>query len=429
MTPAEATAKQAELALLAQAMFATKLDLAKIEKVQPEDFQNEHHRAIWRAILAEVRDGGEDAPTLVVVDRLRQAGDLETAGGASYVESFGQYKMSRMLAGFDQAAAALLECSRLRKIGAIARQVADAAEGWGDSSKTALESLKTALESVEKNASVKLTDAFYTLTTDLSEAFRRGLKTGTPLDDRVNLAPGRMFVVGGRPGDGKTTITLQLALHMLRHNPEAVCLFASCEMTEAELALKALCCLEGRDFIKPLRDEAPKAFDAVVMAANTQAPILGRLLIKPSRSIDDVTSTAHQLSRRVQLACVVVDYISAFSAPAGTRLETRTLEVGAVSRECKGLAQSLDCVVLVASQLNRAAKASVKPQPHHLRDSGAIEQDADSILLLYRPDHDDAESSAQLLVSKNRWGELGAIDLVPDLANHRFGWRSQRAET
>lgn len=428
MTPNEATAKQAELNLLAQAMFATKIDPIKAEEIKPEDFQNERHRAIWRAILTEVREGGEDAPSLVVIDRLRASGDLETAGGASYVESFGQYKIDRILAGFDKASAALLECSKLRRVGAIARQVADAAEGWGDSSKTALESLKGALDSIEKKSSVKVKPAFYALTEGLAEAFRPGLKTGTPLDDRVNLAPGRMFVVGGRPGDGKTTLTLQLSLHILKHNPDAVSLFATCEMTEAELALKALCCLEGRDFIGPLRREEPQALERVIMGANTQAPILERLLIKPSRSIDDVCSDAHRLARSHNLQCVVVDYISAFSAPAGTRLETRTLEVGAVSRECKGLAQSLECVVLVASQLNRAAKAATKPQPHHLRDSGSIEQDADSILLLYRPDHDDEESAAQLLVSKNRWGELGKIELVPDLSNHRFGWLSQRKE-
>ena len=426
MTPAEATTRQAELTLLAQAMFATTLDPHKIEEITAEDFQNEKHRAIWRAILNEVREGGEDAPTLVVIDRLRQSGDLELAGGADYVESFGQYKLDRILAGFDRAAASLLECSRLRKIGSIARQVADAAEGWGDSSKTALESLRSALDAVEQNTSVKIQQAFYALTNNLEEAFRPGLKTGTPLDHRMPLTPGRMYVIGGRPGDGKTTITLQIALHLLRKNPEMLVLFATCEMTEAELALKALCCLEGRDFITPLRKEEKGAMANVVMAANTQSTILERLLIKPSRSIDDVCADAHKLSRAGQLGCVVVDYLTSFSAPGGTRLENRTLEVGAVSAECKALSQRLGCVVLAASQLNRAAKAATKPQAHHLRDSGCIEQDSDSILLLYRPDHDDAEAAAQLLIAKNRWGELGSIDLVPDLANHRFGWSSNR---
>ena len=87
MTPAEATARQAELTLLAQSMFATTLDPQKIEAITPADFQNEKHRAIWRAIVTEIRDGGSDAPTLVIIDRLRQSGDLELAGGAEYVRS------------------------------------------------------------------------------------------------------------------------------------------------------------------------------------------------------------------------------------------------------------------------------------------------------------------------------------------------------
>ncbi len=428
MTPAEATARQAELNLLAQAMFATRLDPQDIERVKPSDFINEQHRAIWRAIVTEVREGGEDAPTLVVIDRLRQTGDLERAGGASYVESFGQYKLDRILAGFDKSAEALLECSRLRKIGAIARQVADAAEGWGDSSQTALESLKSALDVVEGASSVKLQEAFYTLTNNLEEAFKQGVPTGTPLDNRMTLTPGRMFVIGGRPGDGKTTLTLQIALHILKKNKDLTVLFATCEMTEPELALKALCCLEGRDFITPLRHDKKSSMVAVSMAVQQQASILERLFIKPSRSIDDVCADAHKLNRTSLLGCVVVDYLTSFSAPAGAKAENRTLEVGAVSRECKALAQRLNCVVLAASQLNRAAKASVKPAPHHLRDSGCIEQDADGIILLFRPDHDDEDAPAQLLIAKNRWGELGAIDVVPDLGNHRFGWRSHHEE-
>ena len=422
MTPAEAAAKQAELTLIAQAMFATKLDAEKIELVAASDFRDERHRSIWRAITLEVREGGEDAPSLVVVDRLRQSGDLELAGGAEYVESFGQYKMDRILAGFDQAREAVLECSRLRRIASIAKQVADAADGWGDSSQTALESLRSSLGDIEKSSSVKIKQAFYTLTNDLSEAFRPGITTGTPLDHRMPLTPGRMYGIGGRPGDGKTTITLQVALHMLRKNPQAIALFATCEMTEAELALKALCCLEGRDFITPLRSSQDNAMQNVMMAAQEQAQILERLLIKPSRSIDDVCADAYKLSRAGNLACIAVDYLSSFSAPTGTRYENRTLEVGAVSRECKSLAQRLGCVVLAASQLNRAAKSSAKPYAHHLRDSGCIEQDADGILLLYRPDHEDADLPAQLLVAKNRWGELGSIELIPDLGNHRFGW-------
>jgi replicative DNA helicase len=81
-------------------------------------------------------------------------------------------------------------------------------------------------------------------------------------------------------------------------------------------------------------------------------------------------------------------------------------------------------VVLAASQLNRASKDSALPTLRGLRDSGVVEQAADGCLLLHRPDHDDPEATAQLLIAKNRWGELGALDLVPDLQNHRFGWRS-----
>jgi len=423
VTPAEATHRQAELALLSQAMLATTINPEKIDRIRPEDFSDERHKFIWRAISEEIRDGGSDCPSLVAVDRLRRAGDLEIAGGAEYIESFASWSSTRIIASFDKAAEAVLECSRLRRISTIAKEVAFSADGFGSSS--ALSGLKIALDAIDQNKETKVRPALHALTHNLEDAFRSGVRTATPLDRRIALTPGRMYIIGGRPGHGKTTLTLQIVLHMLTHNPDATALFASCEMTEVELALKALCCLDGRDFITPLR--AGAGVDLVQMATVTQSPILERLFVKPCRSIDEVCADAHRLHRSQPLQCVVVDYLSAFSAPAGTVSETRSREVGAVSRECKALAQRLDCVVIAASQLNRASKAQTKPALIHLRDSGEIEQDSDGVMLLHRPDHDDDDdATAQLLIAKNRWGELGALDLVPDLANHRFGWSAKR---
>ena len=109
-------------------------------------------------------------------------------------------------------------------------------------------------------------------------------------------------------------------------------------------------------------------------------------------------------------------------------VEHRALSVAELQRlgypasTAEALAQNLDCIVLAASQLNRASKDSAVPTLRALRDSGEVEQDADGVALLHRPDHDDDNATAQLLIAKNRWGELASIELVPDLANHRFGW-------
>ena len=418
MNPAEATADYSELTLISLAIMATKLDPQLVERVKPDDLQDVRHQLIWRAILDEVRDGGKDCPSLVVVDRLKKQGAIKTAGGVKYVDSFNDFYSKRSLGSLPNAVGSVLEAASARRLASIARGVVETAEGHTHSA--ALATLRDALANVGGGGVSEAVPALHALTSGLTDVFRSGLRTGTALDRRIDLAPGRMYIIGGRPGHGKTTLTLQLVLHMLATNPEATALFCSCEMTAAEVALKALCCIEQHDYITPLRQLAGAGSEAVALAAATNSAILSRLFVKPSRSIDEVCSDAYSLHRSQKLGLVVVDYLSAFDAPAGAKYDTRSREVGAVSRECKALAQRLDCVVIAASQLNRASKASAAPMLNHLRDTGEAEQDADGVMLLHRPDHDEPDAIAKLLIAKNRWGELGSIDLVPDLAHHRF---------
>jgi len=422
LTPNEANARQAELGLLGASMLATTIDPALTDSLSPDDFNDARHAAIWRAICTEIREGGNDAPSVVVVDRLREAGELDLAGGFEYVDSFGIHTVQRNYGSAAQCAEAVKHCAKLRRIAASAKAAADAAEGFAEGSTAALIDLRQSLASIDDDKQAETINAWHALTFDLAATFRAGVRTATPLDQYMPLCPGRMFVLGGRPGHGKTTLTLQLALSLLKANKDAQVLMASCEMTEAELSLKALCCLDARNFIDEVRTNTAQGLVAVSHAVEEHADTLRRLHVKPTRSMDTITAEAHRLHRTQPLTCVVVDYLSAMDAPGGGSHDTRTREVGAVSRACKALAQNLDCIVLAASQLNRASKDSAVPTLRALRDSGEVEQDADGVALLHRPDHDDDNATAQLLIAKNRWGELASIELVPDLANHRFGW-------
>ena len=113
-------------------MLATKIDPAITEQLTSDDFSDARHAAIWRAICTEVRNGGEDAPSLVVIDWLRQAGELELAGGIGYVDSFNNHTLSRNYGSSAQCAVMVKQCSRLRKIAANAKAAADAADGYGE---------------------------------------------------------------------------------------------------------------------------------------------------------------------------------------------------------------------------------------------------------------------------------------------------------
>ena len=422
MNPSEANAYQAESALLANMMLATTIKTEELEGINPSDFLDERHGLIWSAISAEVRSGGTDAPSLVVVDRLQALGALETAGGFKYINSFGAWSIGHRLPSVEACAEIIKQAVVMRRLSNAAKALAFAADGHGGEPGAAVVVLKHAISRSEETEKTGAQSAWHALTFDLAGTFREHYRTLTPIDKALPLSPGRLYIIGGRTGHGKTTMAIQLALSMLRANPDLHALMASCEMTEPELSLKALCCLDGRDFISEVRSVGPASLVNVQMAVAQHAPVLERLHIKRTRSMADITGEAHAIGRKYRLGCIVVDYVQAMVA-MGSEAENRAIEVGRVSRACKELSMDLDCVVLAAAQLNRgAAKDGTKPMLSHFKDSGSIEQDADGCMLLHRPDHDSDEAAAQLIIAKSRWGEQSTLDLAPDLARHRFGW-------
>jgi replicative DNA helicase len=425
MTPNEAAAREAERNLLAEIMIATTIAPETVEAVKPEDFGDHRNALIWRAVIDEIRSGADDAPAPVIIDRLTKLGAIETAGGLEYIAAFGRLQMTDKLAPIPKSIAIVKDCARLRRIAMAARNAMQAAEGHKGGAIDALAALRSTLDEAEHATGTTTRRAIDALLHDLDDAFGDPIKTGSALDTTAPLTSGRMYVIGGRPGHGKTTLTLQIITEILEKNPEAHCFFATCEMTETEVALKAISCIAGQDLVSPFRRRDPDAQLYAGSAAAMHAQTLGRLHIKSTRSMDTAIAEAHRLNRDHGLACAAIDYLSAFDAPGGGNFDTRTREVGAVSRACKALAQSLGCAVLAASQLNRAQKEGERPTLRHLRDSGEIEQDSDAVFLLHRPDHLQGDDSAQLIIAKNRWGELGSIKLVPMLSQHRFGWGSK----
>ena len=350
MTPAEATARQAEQAILGNAMLATTLDLSALEKLNPDQFGDNRHSIIWTAILGELRSGETDAPSLAVIERLKTGGNLELAGGFDYVSNFSQWFIERKLPSLSESLELVAKSAKLRRIGSLAKATADAADGFGQSTASSLAYLRQALDDVDQDSNPSgVKTALSSLMDDLADTFRSGIKTKTPLDHKVELTPGRLYVLGGRPGHGKTTLAIQLAVSVLAANDDAHAFMVSCEMSEPEMSLKALCCLDGQDHITPLRNVTDGQLTASIQGAvGMYAHILERLHLKATTSMDEISSEAHQLHRSNKLTMLVVDYLSAMQPPGGITYETRTREVGATSRACKMLAQNLDCVVLAA---------------------------------------------------------------------------------
>jgi len=418
----------AEKALIGEALCTLPdFDLGPtFDRISPNDFADRRHQTIWGAMGAIQASGKR--PTLPALDEhLKTTGATQTAGGPDYLAEL--LETINQLVGLDESARLVWEAASRRRIAAEARLCAEAAAGEGGSLKAAGGRLRALVDSLEQRETARepVLDGWSCLVREYEREALPALQTGfSQLDELVQFSPGRLYVVGGRPGSGKTTLTLQIALQALSKYEEAHALFVSCEMGPGELVKQALCTLSGRDFLTPFTAKA-SAYDkgkALADAGDGWESLLKRLHLTYSRSIDDANNAARRLiAAGFPLRVVVIDYISAMTAPGSAgAMDNRSREVGAVSRLCKSMAQDLGLVVFAPSQLNRSSAGSNPRAPvlSDLRDSGEVEQDADAVLLLYREDMEDPDALADLIVAKNRWGQLGAFKLRPELSKHRF---------
>ena len=250
-----------------------------------------------------------------------------------------------------------------------------------------------------------------------------GLPTGfTELDKLLSgLQPSDMIVLAARPSVGKTAFALNIATHAAVHDQKPVLMF-SLEMAKEQLAQRMLC-LEGQIDTGRLRDGflAGKEFPKVQHAADklSRAPIF----IDDTANITalEIRSKARRHKSQHGLELLVVDYMQLMSSPR--RAENRQVEISDISRSIKGLARELSVPVIAISQLSREAERddTGTPKLSHLRESGAIEQDADVVLMLSRPRDEENRNLIKLHVAKQRNGPTGEVDLFFDRNTQRFG--------
>ncbi|MFH2133651.1 MAG: replicative DNA helicase [Pseudomonadota bacterium] len=396
-----------------------------------EDFYRGEHRLIWHHI-GKLNEQARPVDVITLAESLESNGELEKAGGLSYLGSLAQNVPSA--ANIRRYAEIVRERAIMRKLvevgsdiatsaynpsGRDAGQLLDEAESkvmqiseQGDRGKQGFVAIPPLLTQV-----VERIETLYGRE-DASEV--TGVSTGfTDLDSKTSgLQPGDLIIVAGRPSMGKTAFSINIAETVaLEGKPVAI---FSMEMGGAQLAMRMIGSV-GRLNQHTLRtgrleDEDWSRMTHALGLLN-DAPIF--IDETPGLNALELRSRARRLHRQNNgLGLVVIDYLQLMSSPAGKGSENRATEISEISRSLKSLAKELQVPVIALSQLNRSLeqRPNKRPVMSDLRESGAIEQDADLILFIYRdevynPDTPD-KGKAEIIIGKQRNGPIGAVNLT-----------------
>lgn len=392
--------------------------------IRAEDFYRADHRAIFAEITRQI-GAGKAADCMTVAEALDRAGRLAEFGGWPYLHGLTYNTPSA--ANIRRYAEAVRDRARLRALATVAADISEAA--YNPDGRSAAEIAASAETALAGFAEDRDQGEPETAAQAVIEVMRRlddgaghvGLMTGIQYLDSLTggLEPGQLIVIGARPKVGKTAVALGIARHVAGIEHRVA--FFSLEMSRRELAARLLSAEAGVDGRALKVGPTEADWSALTQAAT--APWLDRLILDDSAavSLGYTRARARRLQRAVGLGLIVIDYIQLMT-PADPRTN-RNEQISGLSRGLKQLAKELHVPVIVLSQLNRAseARADRRPQLSDLRDSGAIEQDADAVLLLNKP----SDGVLECDLAAHRSGPTGTFWLDFDAARmtftHRYG--------
>jgi len=396
-----------------------------------EVFYDLRHRVLYE-LLAELFDQKQPIDIFTLSQSLRDRNQLENVGGLAYLNDL----MDKAPSGLNLPY--YLEIVRekyvLRKmlhtctdiVGRVYDQQDDVDSLLDTVERDVLSISEERSENEDKSIKTLVSNAISTLETyHKNQGMLTGLSSGFHDLDKMThgLHPGEMVVVAARPSMGKTSLAMNIAEHVALEQNEPVGVF-SLEMTAESLILRMLCC-RARINLRAVRDGffAERDFPRITQAATelAKAPIV--IDDTPGLSVLQLRARARRMSQQHGIKLFVIDYLQLLNSTA-RRAENRQQEISDISSGVKALAKELSVPVIVLSQLNRELEKdkSRKPRMSDLRESGAIEQDADLIGLLYKPsqgDDDDGPAYAEqeaisvnLLIAKQRNGPTGDVHLT-----------------
>jgi replicative DNA helicase len=403
------------------------VDRAVIDDVaallRPDDFHRDGHAVLYAEILA-AHSEGRAVDSITIEDVLRGKGLWDRIGGFDAIQDVMGYGPITVNAAYH---ASIVKAHAVRREGIrVANELLDACYEADETPAAPIERATTELLSLaESGAADSIADmptasaAFKALMERRRLGEVEGLTTGfKQLDKKTGgLCAPRMIILAGRPAHGKTGIALNIATHVAKAGGKV--LFVSQEMGQLEL-FERLVSGEGlidnthlRDIAYLPRVQADGVWRKMEGAIGRIRPIPLWIDDTPGRTAVQIESAARRMHGRYGLSLLVVDYIQLLEAEHGGR-ESRQEQVSKISRRMKRIAMALKIPVLVLAQLNRDVEKREDrvPRKSDLRETGALEQDADQVILIHRPEEYDANDrpgEADLILAKNRFGPVGTV--------------------
>ena len=394
------------------------------------DFYRHEHQLVYAAIGALI-NASKPADVITVFEHLQNQGHEQAVGGLVYLNSLAQYVPSA--SNIRRYAEIVRERSILRKLVSASDEIATQAfNPKGKPVDKILDEAEQKIFNIGEEGS-RMKQGFQsmdTLVVDLMDRVQEmadnpnditGVPTGFHDLDRMTsgLQPGDLIVLAARPSMGKTAFAINIAEHVALNEGLPVAVF-SMEMGASQLAVRIVGSI-GRIDQGHLRtgklgdDEWPRLTEAIEKLRTVSLHIDETPGLTPS----ELRANSRRLARQCgKLGLIVVDYLQLMSGSSGSDGDNRATELGEISRGLKMLAKELQCPVIALSQLNRGVeqRTDKRPMMSDLRESGAIEQDADIIMFIYRDDYYNKDSKdpgvAEIIIGKQRNGPTGTVRLA-----------------
>ena len=415
---------ESEQSILGSILLDKEAIITVTETIQPEDFYKEAHKIIYECMV-KLNNKNEPIDLITLTEELRKQGHLEDVGGISYITSLSTIVPTT--SNVKYYSDIVKEKSVLRKLIKVSNDILNL--GYDNSTKVE-ELLEKAEKQIFDISQEKSSEDFQSINSVLMDTYDMierlytnkeeitGITSGfEDLNKKINgLQRTDLILIAARPAMGKTAFSLNLVQNAALKGNASVAVF-SLEMSKEQLVQRMLSA-QSHVELKKIKNgnldenDWPRIIDAMSVLSNANIYIDDT----PGIKISELRSKCRKLKIEKGLDLILIDYLQLMEGDNNN--ESRQQEISKISRSLKIIAKELNCPVVALSQLSRAPeqRSDHRPMLSDLRESGAIEQDADIVMFLYRDEyyHPDSERKniGEVIIAKNRHGETGSIELV-----------------